>query len=270
MDSVKYLYDYKLFFPLFGQYNYNETNEEDEKYIKAVSTLEYLNFGGYIYPGDEHLYDSTPVKTLTTLHNNDYKNKIGTKYYILKYGKLEKESRIKFIETLLQLIYKNEDLSHRSKMLILNDLLSYEKDPILYTIVVDSLIQSTEVYFEKFDLSFLKIDYLIYNNRLEILNENQTNKLQEVIKYLMEMENNILEEEIEKINNLKKNEKFNIILYYKLNKSLVDYKQGNYESGYEELHETYKYLQGHDDYSDLLNEKEKTIIGALKELKSMY
>lgn len=270
MDNVKYLNEYKLFFPLFGNYNYNENNEEDEKYIKAVSTLEYLNFGGYIYPGDEHLYDTTPVKTLTTLHNNDYKNKIGTKYYILKYGKIENESRIKFIETLLQLLYKNEDLTHRSKMLVLKDLFSYEKDPELYSIVVDSLIESADLYIEKFDLCFLKIDYLIHNDRIELLEENKFNNLEEIIKFLMNSENNLEEEDIEKINNLKKDEKFNIILYYKLNKSLVDYETGNYESGYEELYDTYKFLQNHDEYNNLLNEKEKTIIGALKELKSMY
>ena len=80
----------------------------------------------------------------------------------------------------------------------------------------------------------------------------------------MEKENNLVEEEIEKINNLKKNEKFNIILYYKLNKSLVDYKQSNYELGYEELYNTYNFLQNNEDYSDLLNLKEKNIIGALK------
>jgi hypothetical protein len=136
-------------------YNYSETTEEDERYIKAVSTLEYLNFGGYIYPGYEHLYDTTPVKTLTNLHNNDYKNKIGTKYYILKYGKLESESKTKFIESLLQLIYKNEEISHRSKVLILKDLFSYTKDPVLYSIVVDSLIETTDNYNEKFDLFFL-------------------------------------------------------------------------------------------------------------------
>jgi hypothetical protein len=270
VNSVNYLYEYKRFFPLFMDYNYSETTEEDERYIKAVSTLEYLNFGGYIYPGDEHLYDTTPVKTLTNLHNNDYKNKIGTKYYILKYGKLESESKTKFIESLLQLIYKNEEISHRSKVLILKDLFSYTKDPVLYSIVVDSLIETTDNYNEKFDLFFLKIDYLLKIDRLEVLEESKLNNLEEIVNYLLEEEHNLAEEEIQNINNLKKDEKFNIILYYKLNKSLIDYWKGNFRNGFDELYKTYNFLKDNEDYRNLLDGKEKNIIGVLKELKSMY
>jgi len=270
MKDITYLNQYKVFFPLFGDYDYNTNDEEDEKYIKAVSTLEYLNFGGYIYPGDEHLYDSSPVKTLTNLHNNDYKNKIGTKYYILKYGKLEKESRIKFIETLLQLLYKNEELTHKSKILVLKDLYIYERDPVLYSIVADSLIETTSNYTEKFDLCFTKLDYLIKNDKVEVLEENTLNNLEEIVKYLMNNSSNLNEEEIEKINNLKKNEKFNIILYYKLNKSLIDYIKGDFTESYNDLYETYEYLKNHEDYYSLLEQEEKIVIGVLKKLKSMY
>jgi hypothetical protein len=270
LDKVKYIRTYETFFPLFKNYNYSETTASDDSYIKAVSTLEYLNFGGYIYPGDEHLYDREPVKTLTNLHNNEYDNRIGTKYYILRYGKLEKDSKVKFTETLLQLLYKNEELSHRNKMLILKSTFEYNKDPLLYSIVVDSLIESSDNIVEKFDLYFLKLDYLIDKEKLDILEENQHIKLKNIVDYLMKENIDLTEEEILEINNLKKEEKFNIIIYYKLNSSLIDYHMNNYEEGYKELYQTYQKLKDFEEYEDLLLEKERSIIGVLKKFKAMY
>ena len=270
LDKVNYIKTYETFFPLFRNYDYSTTVASDDSYIKAVSSLEYLNFGGHIYPGDEHLYDKEPVNTLTKLHNNEYDNLIGTKYYILRYGKLEKNSRIKFTETLLQLLYKNEELSHRNKMLILKSTFEYNKDPLLYSIVVDSLIETADKIVEKFDLYFLKLDYLRDKGKLNILEENEHLKLKAIVDHLMNKNIDLTEEEILEINNLKKEEKFNIIIYYKLNNSLIDYHMDNYEEGYKELFQSYQKLKDFEEYENLLLEKERNIIGVLKKIKSMY
>ncbi len=270
LKNVKYIRNYETYFPLFKNYDYSENTSEDDSYIKAVSTLEYLNFGGYIYPGDEHLYDIEPVKTLSKLHNNEYDNIIGTKYYILKYGKLDKESKVKFTETLLQQLYRNEELNHKNKMLILQSIFEYNKDPLLYSIIIDSLIEVADNIVDKFDLYFLKIEYLIDKEKEEILEENQHNNLKNIINYLENKNQELDEEDIIEINSLKKDEKFNIILYYKLNSSLIDYHNNNYEEGYEKLYQTYSFLKESEAYGNLLLQNEKSIIGALKNFKSKY
>ena len=55
----------------FGNYDLNTTNTNDKKFIKAKDTLEYLAFGGYIFPEDSHLYDMDAVKTMSLFAQAD-------------------------------------------------------------------------------------------------------------------------------------------------------------------------------------------------------
>lgn len=56
---------------------------QNQAFIDAVASLEYISFVGYIPYSEQHLYDTTPVETLWDLKNQDYGNILGINYYLL-------------------------------------------------------------------------------------------------------------------------------------------------------------------------------------------
>ncbi|ABR48359.1 S-layer domain protein [Alkaliphilus metalliredigens QYMF] len=73
-------------------------NEEDEKFINVVATLEYLSIVDYIPYEERHLYDLTPIDTLWELKNENYHNVLGNNFYLLMYDEnLEKERKTELV-----------------------------------------------------------------------------------------------------------------------------------------------------------------------------
>jgi len=56
---------------------------QNQAFIDAVASLEYIGFVGFIPYSEQHLYDTKPVETLWQLKNQDYDNVLGVNYYLL-------------------------------------------------------------------------------------------------------------------------------------------------------------------------------------------
>lgn len=70
----------------FGTYDYNTTDANDKRFLKAKDSLEYISFGGYVNKEDSHLYDLDPLETMNSLRLGGYYNVSGTNFYLLKFG----------------------------------------------------------------------------------------------------------------------------------------------------------------------------------------
>lgn len=74
--------------PVFSLKSGNrEIEYQNQRFIKAISSLEYLAFVGYIPYNERHLYDGSPIETLWQLKNEDYPNLVGNNYYLIVYDK---------------------------------------------------------------------------------------------------------------------------------------------------------------------------------------
>lgn len=88
-----------------------KADRQNQQFIKAISSLEYMSFIGYIPHNEAHLYDSNPIETLWQLKNEDYDNVVGNNYYLIVYDKNTGNIRkIELIQEAMQhlLARKNE------------------------------------------------------------------------------------------------------------------------------------------------------------------
>ncbi|MBM7614914.1 S-layer homology domain-containing protein [Alkaliphilus hydrothermalis] len=85
--------------------------DEDQLFINAITSLEYISFVGYIPRNESHLYDTEPTKTLWQLKNQNYGNLIGNNYYLILY---DKGTGIERKDELVRegLLYLNEEIKY--------------------------------------------------------------------------------------------------------------------------------------------------------------
>ncbi|SHI66808.1 S-layer homology domain-containing protein [Dethiosulfatibacter aminovorans DSM 17477] len=171
LDGVTYFNnDYLGEFPLFFNYENNNLTEDDFRYIKAVTTIEYLEFGGYIFPEDEPLYDLNPVRTLRELDENDYFNKIGVHYYLLLNDDITDEVKLLHSNAILDSMLFNTSIGIEEKLILLHELVNYDLDKKM-AIYLEKTRKRIEDDTLKADIDFLLMDYYNKNEKFAELYE---------------------------------------------------------------------------------------------------
>lgn len=175
-DSSKYLNKIE-FMPIkgenmysyFGKYNWSNANANDKKYIKAKDTLEYVSFGGYIFPEDAHLYDLNAVETMATLRSNGYYNVVGTNFYMITFGKYSDEEKTVFADELLASIIARNDLNDSELMQIFTVVSKYNVKENLYMGALEKWYNLTVNDNAKANILFYRYTYYIKNDNKEML-----------------------------------------------------------------------------------------------------
>ena len=153
----------------FGNYNFNTENGNDRKFIKAKDTLEYVSFGGYIFPEDAHLYDLNAVNTLEELRSAGYYNVAGTNYYLIVFGSHSDEEKSNLANEILRDILRRNDLRDAEMMQIFTLVSQYTVDEDLYMDALGKWNSRTGSDNAKANILFFRYAYYIKNNKKEML-----------------------------------------------------------------------------------------------------
>lgn len=173
--------------PLFATYDYNNMTDDESKYIKAKNTLEYLEFGGYVFDEDKDLYDTKPIDTLRQLRKSKFNNVLGVNFYLLKYGNLCDEEMFSMICDILKTLDKEIENYNDSELIqlfyLLNDFDIRDK---VYIKVLNKWYNNTDNKHYLFDIKVFTLRYcmnlknyeairkLLYNN---INDQNLNNRI---------------------------------------------------------------------------------------------
>ncbi|QSX06042.1 S-layer homology domain-containing protein [Sedimentibacter sp. zth1] len=118
--------------PFFGTYSLSTKDPLEKKYIKAKNTLEYLAFGGYIFEEDKHLYDNDAIGTLKTLKDEEFSNIAGVNFYLLKFGNVTTDEKVKLSNEILLDIANRNDLNDSELMQLFNLIKKYNTTEAYY------------------------------------------------------------------------------------------------------------------------------------------
>lgn len=156
-------------FSFFGHYDFNTTNALDKKYIKAKNTLEYVAFGGYIFPEDSHLYDLNAIESLKSLHDGGYHNVAGVNFYLISYGNFTNEEKNKFSNEILANIIARDDFKDSELMQLFTLTNKYTVKENLF---VDALKKWNSLTLDnnsKANILFYRYAYYIKSNNKDML-----------------------------------------------------------------------------------------------------
>ena len=153
----------------FGNYDLSTTNANDRKFIKAKDTLEYVAFGGYIFPEDTHLYDMDAVKTMASLRTSGYFNIAGTNYYMIMFGSYPNGEKSKFANEILTNIIARNDLKDAEMMQIFTLVSKYDVSETLYMGALEKWYNLTSNDNSKANIIFFRYAYYIKNNNKNML-----------------------------------------------------------------------------------------------------
>ena len=153
----------------FGNYNLSTTNFDDRKFIKAKDTLEYVAFGGYIFPEDTHLYDLNAVKTMESLRKSGYFNVAGTNYYMIVFGSHPDEEKSKFANEILTNIIARNDFKDAELMQIFTLVSKYNVSEALYMGALEKWNSLTSNNSSKANILFFRYTYYIKNDNKNML-----------------------------------------------------------------------------------------------------
>lgn len=159
----EYMYSY------FGNYDFKTTNPSHRKYLKAKSTLEYISFGGYIYPEDAHLYDLDAVKTLESLRTGGYYNVAGTNFYLIKFGEFTDAEKTKFANEILANIISRNDLTDSEIMQLISMASLYDVKENLFLDALEKWYTLTSDNNAKANILFFRYVYYVKANNQEML-----------------------------------------------------------------------------------------------------
>jgi len=175
-DSSKYLTKLE-FMPIkgedmysyFGTYNLNTTDTNDKKFIKAKDTLEYVSFGGYIFPEDSHLYDLNAVETMATLRSSGYYNVAGTNFYMITFGSYTESEKTQFANEILTNIIARNDFKDSELMQVFAAVSKYDVKESLYMGALEKWDSITTSNNAKANILFYRYAYYIKNNNKSML-----------------------------------------------------------------------------------------------------
>ncbi len=153
----------------FGNYNWANANANDKKYIKAKDTLEYVSFGGYIFPEDSHLYDLNAVKTLEELRSSGYFNVSGTNFYLINFGNYTDAQKSQFANEILTSIVVRNDLQDSDFMQIFALVSKYDVKEDLYIGALERWDTITNSNNAKANILFFRYAFYIKSNNKEML-----------------------------------------------------------------------------------------------------
>lgn len=153
----------------FGTYNWNNSTALDKKYIKAKDTLEYVAFGGYIFPEDSHLYDLNAVETMETLRSDGYYNVAGTNFYMITFGNYSDVQKSQFANEILANIITRNDFKDSELMQIFAMVSRYSVEESLFLGALEKWDNITTNTNAKANILFFRYTYYIKNNNKEML-----------------------------------------------------------------------------------------------------
>ncbi len=153
----------------FGNYNFNTTDVDDKKFIKAKDTLEYVSFGGIIFPEDSHLYDLDAVKTMESLRSSGYYNVAGTNYYMIVFGSYSNDEKSQFSNEILTNIIARNDLKDAEMMQIFTLVSKYEVNENLFMGALKKWYSITDNDNSKANILFFRYAYHIKNDNKDML-----------------------------------------------------------------------------------------------------
>lgn len=153
----------------FGNYNLSTTNASDKKFIKAKDTLEYVSFGGYIFPEDAHLYDLDAVKTMESLRSSGYYNVAGTNYYMIVFGSYSNDEKSKFSNEILTNIIARNDIKDAELMQIFTLVSKYDVNENLYMGALKKWNSIATSDNSKANILFFRYAYYIKNDNKDML-----------------------------------------------------------------------------------------------------
>ena len=153
----------------FGNYDLSTSNANDKKFIKAKDTLEYVAFGGYIFPEDSNLYDLNAVKTMESLRSSGYFNVAGTNYYMIMFGSYSSEDKSKFANEILTNIIARNDLNDAELMQIFTLVSKYDVSEALYMGALEKWNNLTSNDNSKANILFFRYAYYIKHDNKDIL-----------------------------------------------------------------------------------------------------
>jgi hypothetical protein len=153
----------------FGNYDLSTSNANDKKFIKAKDTLEYVAFGGYIFPEDSNLYDLNAVKTMESLRTSGYFNVAGTNYYMIMFGSYSSEDKSKFANEILTNIIARNDLNDAELMQIFTLVSKYDVSETLYMGALEKWNSLTSNDNSKANILFFRYAYYIKHDNKDIL-----------------------------------------------------------------------------------------------------
>ncbi len=153
----------------FGNYNFSAANGNDKKFIKAKDTLEFVSFGGMIFPEDAHLYDLDAVKTMESLRSSGYHNLAGTNYYMIVFGSYSNAEKSKFANEILANIAARNDLKDAELMQIFTLVSKFDTDEKLYMSALKKWYSLTGSDNSKANILFFRYAYYIKNDNKDIL-----------------------------------------------------------------------------------------------------
>lgn len=153
----------------FGNYNFNTTDVNDKKFIKAKDTLEYVSFGGIIFPEDSLLYDLDAVKTMESLRSGGYYNVAGTNYYMIAFGSYSNDEKSKFSNEILTNIIARNDLKDAEMMQVFTLVSKYEVNENLYMGALKKWYSITDNDNSKANILFFRYAYYIKNDNKDML-----------------------------------------------------------------------------------------------------
>ena len=153
----------------FGNYNFNTTDPNDKKFIKAKDTLEYVSFGGLIFPEDTFLYDLDAVKTMESLRSSGYYNVAGTNYYMIVFGNYSNAEKSKFANEILTNIIARNNLKDAEMMQIFTLVSKYDVNEDLFMGALKKWYSITSNDNSKANIMFFRYAYYIKNNNKDML-----------------------------------------------------------------------------------------------------
>lgn len=157
-------------YSFFGNYDFNTTNTKDRKYIKAKNTLEYISFGGYIFPEDSHLYDLNAVNTMMELREGGYYNVAGTNFYLIAFGNYSEEQKNQFANEILTNIIARNDIQDPAMMQLFTLVSKYDVKENLFMAALEKWYNLTSDNNAKANILFFRYAYYIKTNNQEMLN----------------------------------------------------------------------------------------------------
>ncbi|MDP3387951.1 MAG: S-layer homology domain-containing protein [Eubacteriales bacterium] len=150
--------DFDNGFPFFYTYDNRNLTDDDFRYIKAVTTLEYLSFGGYIFPGDEPLYDTNPIKTLNELKSEGYFNVFGLNYYLLKNDNLTAAMKLAYSNEILNAMIADTTIAISNRLLLFHEILKNGVDNKAINYLVGLKNGANDIFIQS------EIDFLIFKH----------------------------------------------------------------------------------------------------------
>lgn len=156
----------------FGNYDLrtgNGTDANDRKFIKAKDTLEYVAFGGMIFPEDRYLYDLDAVKTMESLRSSGYFNVAGTNYYMIVFGTHSNAEKSTFANEILSNITLRNDLKDAELMQIFTLVSKYNVKEDLYMSALNKWYSLTSSDNAKANIMFFRYAYYIKNDNKDAL-----------------------------------------------------------------------------------------------------